>query len=274
MPTNPFKKPEELEAEINDFLKKHKSYLSNQAKRLCDFFEMSCYNLVVEYYVNQGYKVQIENLKVNRFHYKLSPKGYPSNFSFFTASKTIKTEKGELKYKFEIHHNVTIQSAQDPDIYLTPDISVINADSIITEDNHYLVPNSKLKYCYVPNKEFLTFCEVKQYTPFPELLFSFSGLYGELIEKNNVDFIDSIQHIAPSLMLSGLGNLHTNKIKESLEKREPMNIVFDLFYSGKFNYTKNGVAGLNTIFSKLTSIGELVVLNKVDKEIRDEDLPF
>ena len=49
---------------------------------------------------------------------------------------------------FEIHHNLTVQSGHQEDIYLTPDISVINKDSIVSDKDHYLVENStKILLC-------------------------------------------------------------------------------------------------------------------------------
>ena len=51
---NPFKKVEDFENEINDFLKRNKTFISNQGKRISDYFEMSCYNYIVRFYQNQG----------------------------------------------------------------------------------------------------------------------------------------------------------------------------------------------------------------------------
>ena len=52
---NPFKKVEDFENEINEFLKKNKTFISNQGKRISDYFEMSCYNYIVRFYQNQGF---------------------------------------------------------------------------------------------------------------------------------------------------------------------------------------------------------------------------
>src|SRR5690606_18540112 len=139
---NPFKKTDEFEAEITDFLKKHKTFLSNQGKRISDYFEMSCYNKLVRFYERTGFRIKVKNLVAKKFRYKLSPGGYPENFSYFEISYPSGSEQGNNIYVFEIHHNLTVQSGHQDDIYLTPDITVINKDSIISDYDHYLVENS------------------------------------------------------------------------------------------------------------------------------------
>lgn len=183
---NPFKTPEAFEEEIKSFLWRHKTFVANQASRISDYFEMCCYNHIVKYYENSGFEVIVENLISKKFRYKLSPSGYPSNFSFFKISKRIQNRSKTYIYEFEIHHNLTIQSAIEKDIYLTPDISVINVGSIIEDDTHYMVEKSTKKFCYVANSDLQTFCEVKQFNPFPELLFSFNGMYIEMFDRNTI----------------------------------------------------------------------------------------
>jgi len=233
---NPFKEIEEFEKEINLFLKKHKSFLADQGRRISDYFEMSCYNMLVGYYQFYGFSVTIENLIGKKFKYKLSPSGYPENFSFFTLKKSGTGSKSNVDYAFEIHHNLTVQSGHQEDIYLTPDIVVINKGSIISDYDHYLVERSTKKFCYVKNEDVHTFCEVKNFTPFPELLYSFIGLYNELKQNaiNSGLHLRPPSHIAPSLLISGKENEHTRRIKNSLEDRYALNIVFDLFEVGDF----------------------------------------
>jgi len=229
---NPFKKVEEFEEEINLFLRKHKSFLSDQGKRISDYFEMSCYNKLVRYYENQGFEIRIQNLQANKFKYKLSPNGYPENFSYFEICWVIdKFAISQKEYVFEVHHNLTVQSGHQDDIYLTPDIAIINAKSIISDKEHYLVAKSSKKFCYVRNHDLQTFCEVKNFNPFPELLFNFIGLYNELklVAINSAAHNQQPSHIAPSLFISGKVNDHTSRIKRSLEERYSINILCDLF---------------------------------------------
>ena len=50
---------------INYFLKKHETTFRDHAKRLDQYFEMYCYNLIVDTYHREGYEIKIEN----DFHY-------------------------------------------------------------------------------------------------------------------------------------------------------------------------------------------------------------
>lgn len=275
MAKNPFKTPEAFEEEIKTFLRRHKTFVSKQANRISDYFEMCCYNHIVKYYEHHDFEVTIENLIAKKFKYKLSPTGYPSNFSFFKISKKNVFDGKAVVYEFEVHHNLTVQSAIDNEIYLTPDISVINAGSILEENAHYLVENSSKKFCYVTNSDLQTFCEVKHYNPFPELLFSFNGMYLELIaeaRKGNEEH--NIKHIAPSLMLSGKGNLHAERIKSSLESRNNSNIIFDLFETGSITFSRRLVGSLNYLDAQ-NVIGQEISNNQnILRVIDDEDLPF
>ena len=270
---NPFKKVEDFENEINDFLKRNKTFISNQGNRISDYFEMSCYNHIVRFYQNQGFALEVKNLIAKKFKYKLSPSGYPENFSFFEIRLRNIFEDEVKEICFEIHHNLTVQSGHQNDIYLTPDISVINKDSIVSDKNHYLVENSTKKFCYVENNNLQTFCEVKNFNPFPELLFNFIGLYNELkkevIEKELQR--EFPLHLAPSLMISGKGNIHSEKIKKSLEQRYRVNLLFDLFEHGLTNFSKYNSKYLNQIGSLQPKFFEPIIVTQL---IDDEDLPF
>ena len=47
--TTPFKAPTDFEKELTDFSNRYKVLLAEHAKRISDYFEMSCYNLVVRF---------------------------------------------------------------------------------------------------------------------------------------------------------------------------------------------------------------------------------
>lgn len=271
---NPFKSVDDFEADINSFLRKHKAYINEQGRRISDYFEMNCYNYVVKYYENHGFTLSIENLQGGRFRYKLSPGGYPENFSYFLVSLEYKENDMQYRVNFEIHHNLTAQSGFQDDIYLTPDISVINAGSIIEDHDHYIVEDSKKKFCYVKNTDLQTFCEVKQFNPFPELLFNFTGMYAELkmMALQDENHYNTTQHLAPSLMLSGKGNKHTNRIKESLEKRYLVNIIYDLFDTGSITFSDYYKNELHIIGSQNAVTTPIELPQNV--LLREEDLPF
>lgn len=70
-----FKEEAELEKEITDFINRFKATVQEHSKRISDYFEMSCFNLIVRYYELNGYTVQIENLQSGMYRYKCSTAG-------------------------------------------------------------------------------------------------------------------------------------------------------------------------------------------------------
>jgi len=238
---SPFKDAAVMDNEIISFINKYKATVTEHGKRMSDYFEMSCFNLIVKYYVNSGYEVQIANLKQGKFRYKCSPAGIQSNFSHFEASITY----GAMTYYFEIHHNLPVQSSHDETIVATPDISVIKKGAVKYRNDYY---DTKKTLSYVENPNMLTFCEVKHFAPFPELIFNFMGvvneLRGEILDNSEENLWP--KHIAPSLMISGKSTKPTDNIKASLEGRYVINILFDLFYSGRSAFWKSGVSSLQT----------------------------
>ena len=198
------------------------------------------YNDIIIFYEKRGYSIKTNNLmKDNEFRYKLTPMGNPSNFSYFTAEKS--------NQKFEIRHNLAIESSFKDKTYLTPDISVVKADklSLNREKRYY---KGRRVYYYVKNEHLQTFCEVKHFNPFPELLFSFIGLIFALKRDvfNGKSSRRLPKHIAPLLALSGRGNYHTDRIIEQISKKFKINIVTQLFYREGQIRNKN---------SKLITIG-------------------
>ncbi len=101
----------------------------------------------------------------------------------------------------------------------------------------------------------MSFCEVKNFHPFPELLFNFIGVLNELKMDYMVDNGQSTdtQHIAPSLMISGKQNKQTKRIKESLENRYCVNIIYDLFYTGTFTFSRGNLNKLRIAGKKPSS---------------------
>jgi len=241
---SPFKEKEELENEITNFMNGHKAIVSNQAKRISDFFEMSCFNYIVKFYKQTGFKIIIKNLIDNKYRYKCSSSGLQENFSYFLVQKNI----DKIIYEFEIHHNLTAQSSHDNNIFTTPDISVVNKKSIKNKLGYYY---TKRKVSYIENKNLISFYEVKHFNPFPELLFNFIGTLNEL--KKNLMFNNGTAkkqeplHISPSLMISGKPNKQTQRIKESLENRYNINIFYDLFILGERIMSKKRIKKFNLI---------------------------
>ena len=235
--TSPFKDQALLEKEIQEFANKYKTTVVNQSDRISDYFEMSCFNYIVRFYELKDYTLTVEGLQNGQYRYKCSTSGIQSNFSFFKAT----INHTQKIFEFEIQHNLAVQSSFDKEIFTMPDITIIKAGKVKTTKDYY---DSNKTFSFVNNTDLISFCEVKNYTPFPELIFNFIGVVNEL--KKNIISRKlkpiSLSHIAPSLMISGKPNKQTLKIKASLEKRYCINIIYDLFYSGAETFSRNNLS--------------------------------
>ena len=60
--TTPFKAPSDFEKDLTDFSNKYNILLAKHAKRISDYFEMTCYNFVIQYYEKKGYELEAQNL--------------------------------------------------------------------------------------------------------------------------------------------------------------------------------------------------------------------
>lgn len=242
---NPFKESKLFEKEIETFLNNFKSNFAQYGSKINVLFEMSVLNYMVKYYekCERHVEVRPQNLKEGVFRYKIKPQGYPENFSFFTVCIQRYNRK-EKKYipveSFEIRSNLPIESRHEKKIFITPDISVVDSSSITEMQEKAYGYGGTSKFFYVPAPSVKTFVEVKHYTPFPELVFSFIGLVNEILpssltpEKNSGDGV----HLCPSLVISGKANRHLENIKESLTKRYGINIFFEMFHRVTQLYSK------------------------------------
>lgn len=223
--TTPFKAPADFEKDLTDFANRFRITLAEHSKRISEYFEMTCYNLIVRYYDKKGYSVEAQNLQGGKFKFKCSPMGHLQNFSFFKATKV---EIDGTDSTFYIFHNATAQSAFDDNVFTTPDIVVAKDDKPVETTDYYA---TKYKMTYIPRDSLITFCEAKHLTPFPELMISFIGTVNEL----KPDCLDddaqhpASDHIAPSMMMSGTLGKATKRIKYSLEKRYYVNYIDNLF---------------------------------------------
>lgn len=241
--TSPFKSAEDFERELKAFANKYKTTLSEHSRRISDYFEMSCFNMIVRYYERHGYTASVENLQSRRYRFKCSPSGLIGNFSY------IKVMKGAASY--HIYHNAPIQSAHDYKVYTTPDIVVAKITSPSETTDYY---KTKKKFSYLPNSEMITFCEAKHQTPFAELMINFIGIVNELKPDclfDNIESNSKSEHIAPSLMMSGCLSKPTERIALSLQQRYYVNMLSNLFVEPyKTTFSKAGVLGMATLTRK------------------------
>ncbi len=261
-PKSPFKEKESFKKEIRSFLARFNSIIHDHSDKISAYFEMSCFNYIVQYYEDCGFKVEIQNLQDNKYRYKCSTTGNHENFSYFSAKKGHEPEND-----IQIHHNLAIESKFEDGIYTTPDIAVINTSSIVFRKDFY---KNNITFCYVRNINMITFAEVKHFNPYPELLFNFIGTVNELkgIYHPYPHEIKKTEHFAPFLMISGKSNEHTDKIRKSLVNRYNINIIYDLFGKG---LDKNLKLKSNTVI-KLEHIENKEI--KIIEKISDDELPF
>ena len=133
---------------------------------MSDLFEMSVYNDAVKFYRRKKYTISICNLmRDGTFKYKLSTAGLSGNFSYFKAEKTL---RGEITDSIELHHNIKLQSYYNAHMYYTADVSVCSEGGVTTKKQQ----NGK-RHSYIEKENLITFFEVKNMNPFPEILFSF-----------------------------------------------------------------------------------------------------
>lgn len=225
----PYKKASSLIKDIEKFLTKHSATLKSHGSRISHYFEMGCYNDVVRFYEKNGFTVSSQNLKGTQFRYKISAHGDPDNFSHFLVSKA----SGDKVYVFEVHHNLSIECPHESEIFYTADISVINKGSIVRINPETYA--QKRSCCR--GADLQTFFEVKHMAPFPELLFSFVGIPENILVKENRNL--AVQHLAPSLLMSGRANFHGQKIKNYLESKYDLNIVFNIFGTPSVIYSSS-----------------------------------
>lgn len=239
---SPFKDKGEIRDEVISYLNKFRVTVSFHCKKISTYFEMNCYTHIIKFYERSGYTVNGVNLQAaNRFKIKCVPSGIQSNFSFFSISKI---ENGE-EFSFEIHQNLGVQSSHDIELFTNPDIVVINENSC---EYTRMYHDTKTAFSFVRNENLISFFEVKNFHPFPELIFNFIGVVNELRKEvmvnKGVAYLPI--HLAPSLLVSGKPNAPTLRIKKSLESRYCINILYDIFHSGTSTFSKKNLNKLKT----------------------------
>lgn len=194
---------------------------------MSDLFELSVYNDTVKFYRRKRYEIAVENImKDGTFKYKLSTSGLKENFSYFRAWRN---SSSGVTDEIEIHHNIRLQSAHDEHIYFTSDISVTHKNGVTTRKQ-----KNGRKHSFIEPKNLITFLEVKHMNPFPEVLFSFSGIVLEvkpdfILKPGGLAVGLKNAHLTPTLVFSGIGGAHVESIADKLMARYGYNVFRGLF---------------------------------------------
>ena len=240
----PFLDREVLIKEIKNFACQYNAYFKSQTKRMSDFYEMSAYNEIVRYYKKKKYDIRPFILKKGKFKYRLSTSGLKENFSYFHCSKIWGRGANKPSIAIEIHHNLRIQSNHDDKMFYNADISVCFVDGVDTDRFN------QRRRDYICKDALITFFEVKNLTPFPEILYNFNGLLlefmSEFIYQNvitsefNPNSPVNQNHLCPGIFFSGNLNDNTRKIVRNLQGRYKHNIICGLANSkGKIPSLRN-----------------------------------
>ena len=60
----PFKAAPEFEKELTTFANIYKTIIHDHSDKISDYFEIACYNMIIKYYEQCGYK-KVESLSTN-----------------------------------------------------------------------------------------------------------------------------------------------------------------------------------------------------------------
>ena len=121
--------------------------------------------LTSEHYRLTGSSVNIENGKNGFFSVKLSARGNPYNFSWFTCTRS--------DAAFEIHANLAVGGAHKDKAVYVVDVAVVKPNKI---------PRAKgnTPWVCLDNANLVTFVEVKKLVVYPMLLAQFIGIVHEI----------------------------------------------------------------------------------------------
>ena len=61
---SPFKEKESFIKEINNFLLRFNSIIHDHSDKISAYFEMSCFNYIIQYYEDCGFEVEIKTYEI------------------------------------------------------------------------------------------------------------------------------------------------------------------------------------------------------------------
>lgn len=159
-----------IESALKKFISQHSVQFHNLAVRESALLEVGALTMASEHYRLAGYTISVENPKNGLFVTKLTSRGHPYNFSWFSCVRD-----DEL---YEIHSNLPVKGAhRDGAIYVV-DVAVVEGSDG--------VPKAKPKkpWLALENKKLATFAEVKKLVVYPMLLAQFIGIVHEITPRS------------------------------------------------------------------------------------------
>ena len=176
---------------LEAFIRRHRSSFESLVIRETTLLEMAALVMASEHYRLAGYSIGIENDKGGFFSVKLSARGHPYNFSWFTCVRS--------DAAFEIHCNLAVGGAHGDGAVYVVDVAVVKPR---------IVPRARNKRPWgcLENPDLITFVEVKKLVVYPMLLAQFVGIVHEIkptfLHASSCG-LNPYNHFYPSLVTLG-----------------------------------------------------------------------
>jgi hypothetical protein len=255
---------------ITDFSKKHTTTYNKKKREISASFEIGCFHALLRFYESQGFSLHIENLVNNEYRYLTTPNGNPSNFSYISA-------RG-IDGNYEIRQQVRIKSHLDSDIAFSPDIVVLNKNTLISKSKDIDYASGKRPFYSVCSEDVIAAHECKSMIPFPELLVSFIGMFiiahqwaSHLNDGESPLHQDGV-HLAPTMFVGGAASALHLRMITSLQNVYPINIIVGL-HQGTWDLTGNHKKINKLLFNKKYKKTNTPIIEEI-LTLDLDDIPF
>ncbi|HSR89073.1 MAG TPA: hypothetical protein VLK22_01560 [Candidatus Udaeobacter sp.] len=199
---------------LKEFFKDEKTNLNSFGNKVNQTFEAYTFVQTVKWFKDNGWLVQIVNPKMKGrriFNLKFSTRGAPSKYSYFIC------KKNGLKYQIRHQLRVSTKAHRDKNLYR----SNICCDVVIMNDVDL---ESYSTDTALPNKDLISFGEVKHMSAFAELVAGFIGMVYELqpgrLKKIRNKKWRMENHLSPYMNVSGHLYNTAKGLDETIKKRK------------------------------------------------------
>ena len=157
-----------IKRELEIFIRQNKRSFASMMVRETALLEMGALVAASEHYRIAGYSGDLENDKEGVFSVKLSSRGNPYNFSWFTCTR------GDTA--IEIHSNLAVGGAHGDEAVYVVDVAVAKPNAVPRK-------RGKDPWICLSNIDLVSFVEVKKLVVYPMLLAQFVGIVHEVKPK-------------------------------------------------------------------------------------------
>lgn len=212
---------EVVENRLEIFFRNNKSQIQNFGSTVNQTFEAFVFASVLNWYISNGWSVDIRNPVSNPKEVKLkfNTRGKPGGYSYAICEKN--------NEKIQVRHGLRVSTFYNKPGFTFPANVVLDVAVIYDRDLSQLKSND-----YVDNTDLITFGEAKHMSAFAELIANFLGLVHEMkpdamlpFSPNN--FKNFPDHPVPFLYVSGYLYPTAKGIFESIKDRSINIDIFD-----------------------------------------------